>query len=162
MIISIVFCSVYGKTMEDVKGRVDIKLISDPKRLKKLLAKPSFKRLKIFNENLMGVEMKRVTIKLNRPAYLGTQILDISKNLMTSFHHEILKPRYKENLELLFTDTDSLCYEVTTDDIYKDMADMISYFDTSNYPETHELFSKRFKKVPGKFKDELGGKIYSY
>lgn len=93
--------------MEDVKGRVDIKLISDPKRLKKLVAKPSFKRLKIFNENLVGVEMKRVTIKFNRPAYLGTQILDISKNLMTSFHHEILKPSYKENLELLFTDTDS-------------------------------------------------------
>ena len=68
--------------MENVRERVDIKLVTSETLLKKYAAKPSFKRFKIFNENLVGVEMKRVKIKLNRPAYLGTQILIISKNLI--------------------------------------------------------------------------------
>lgn len=79
--------------MENVRERVNVRLISDERKLKRCVAQPSFKRLKIFNENLVGVEMRRVTIELNRPAYLGAQILDISKNLMSSFHHEIMKTK---------------------------------------------------------------------
>lgn len=86
--------SVYGKTMENVRERVDVRLVDDDRKLKKLVAKPSFKRFKIFNDDLVGVEMKRVTIELNRPAYLGAQILDISKNLMTTFHYEVMKQKY--------------------------------------------------------------------
>lgn len=143
--------------MENVRERVDIKLISNEEKLRKYVAKPSFKRFKIFNEHLIGVEMTRVSIELNRPAYLGAQILDISKNLMAWFHHLVMKPKYGNNLELLFTDTDSLCYEIATDDIYEDMANMREYFDTSNYDESHPLHSNNYKKIPGKFKDELGG-----
>lgn len=143
--------------MENVRERINVKLISDQKKLKKCVAKPSFKRFKIFNETLVAVEMKRTTIELNRPAYLGAQILDISKNLMTTFHHEVMKPKYGDKLELLFTDTDSLCYEITTEDVYEDIKSLKDYFDTSNYEVNHPLHSNRFKKVPGKFKDELGG-----
>ena len=138
--------------MENVRERVDIKLVTSETLLKKYAAKPSFKRFKIFNENLVGVEMKRVKIKLNRPAYLGTQILIISKNLMTWFHHEVMKQKYGNNIQLLFTDTDSLCYEISTDDVYEDMKDFQDYFDTSNYEKTKPPFSDRFKKIPGKFK----------
>jgi hypothetical protein len=58
-----------------------------------------FKRFKIFNEDLVAVEIKRVTIELNPPAYLGAQILDISKNLMTTFHYEVMKQKYGINTE---------------------------------------------------------------
>lgn len=53
---------------------------------------------------------------------------------------------------------DSLCYEIETEDVYEDMKSMVDLLDTSNFPRTHELFSENNKKVPGKFKDELGGK----
>jgi hypothetical protein len=147
--------------MENVRERVDIRLVGDDRKLKKLVAKPSFKRFKIFNEDLVGVEMKRVTIELNRPAYLGAQILDISKNLMTTFHYEVMKQKYGDQIELLFTDTDSLCYEITTDDVYEDMKNFQDCFDTSNYDKDHPLYCDKNKKVPGKFKDELGG-VYQF
>merc|ERR1711964_675679 len=74
---------------------------------------------------------------------------------------------------MLFTDTDSLAYEIQTDDIYKDMEEFKDVFDFSNYPKTHPLYSVVNKKLSGKFKDEMGGqaivefvglrpKMYSY
>ncbi|CAG2241902.1 unnamed protein product [Mytilus edulis] len=151
--------------MENVRERVDIKLISNEEKLRKYVAKPSFKRFKIFNEHLIGVEMTRVSIELNRPAYLGAQILDISKNLMAWFHHLVMKPKYGNNLELLFTDTDSLCYEIATDDIYEDMENMREYFDTSNYDESLPIHSNNYKKIPGRIamKEFIGlrPKMYS-
>ena len=41
---------------------------------------------------------------------------------------------------------DSLCYEIVTDDIYKDMMNIQDYFDTSNYDEDHPLYSTKHKK----------------
>lgn len=71
-----------------------------------------------------------------------------------------MKPKYGDKIKLLFTDTDSLCYEIETEDVYKDMREMVDLLDTSNYAEDHPLFSIKYKKMPGKFKDELGGKYY--
>jgi len=78
---------------------------------------------------------------------------------MYNFHYDYIKPKYKENVQLLFTDTDSLMYHVTTNYFYKDIfRDVEARFDTSNYPKSHELAMNINKKVIGKFKDEAGGK----
>ncbi|KMQ82568.1 hypothetical protein RF55_22538, partial [Lasius niger] len=86
-------------------------------------------------------------------------ILDISKTLMYDFHYNHIKNKYGTNARLLFTDTDSLCYEIATKDIYKDIAQDQQLYDTSDYPTDHPLHNNTNKKILGKFKDELSGEI---
>ncbi|HRP37928.1 MAG TPA: hypothetical protein PLS50_09045, partial [Candidatus Dojkabacteria bacterium] len=94
---------------------------------------------------------------LDKPIIVGFSILELSKVLMYDFHYNTMKPRYGDNLKLLFTDTDSLCYEITTEDVYQDMKQNQNSYDFSEYPQTHPLFSAENKKIIGKFKDETNG-----
>ncbi len=82
--------------------------------------------------------MEKTTVKLNKPIQIGMSILDLSKTLMYKFHYEYVKPKWGDRATLLFTDTDSLCYEIKTDDFYKDISgDVPEWYDTSNYDEDH-------------------------
>src|SRR6218665_1535597 len=110
--------SVFGKTMEAIENRVDIKLVTEEKEATKLVAKPSYDRLTIFDENLIAVHMKRTKLFYNKPIYLGMCILDLSKTLMYDFHYNYIKNKYdQDEAKFLFTDTDSLAYEIQTDDL---------------------------------------------
>ena len=154
--------SVFGKTMENIRNRINVKLVSTKKQLKKLVAKPNFKGPpKIFNENLVSVHMKKTSLTMNMPIYLGMCILDLSKIIMFDFHYNYIKPKYGNNAKLLFTDTDSLFYEIQTEDFYKDISgDVKNRFDTSDYPENHpsNIPTGINKKVLGMMKDEAAGK----
>ena len=86
-------------------------------------------------------------------------VLDLSKLLMYDYHYNTIKKQYKDRAVLLFTDTDSLTYEIKTDDIYKDMEKDKNLYDFSEYPENHPLYDICNKKVIGKFKDETKSKI---
>ena len=88
---------------------------------------------------------------------MGATILELSKIIMYDFHYKVMKPKYGDNLNLLFTDTDSVMYEIFTEDIYEDMIAFQDYFDTSGYDPKHPLYSTVNKKVVGKMKDELSG-----
>ena len=112
--------SVYGKTMENLRKRVDVRLITDEKKLLKMTSKPTYVSSKIFNDNLVAVHKIKETLTLNRPAYVGMCILDLSKTLMYDFHYDYIKKKYGNKAKLLFTDTDSLTYEIETIDVYKD------------------------------------------
>ena len=104
--------------------------------------------------------MEKTHLVFNKTVYLGMCILDLSKTLMYEFHYTYIKPKYKEKAKLLFTDTDSLMYEIETDDFYKDISpDVRAMFDTSNYPKDHPSGFETGvnKKVIGMFKDEAGG-----
>ena len=154
--------SVFGKTMENIRNRVNIKLVNSEDKFKKLVAKPNYESRKIFNENLVSVHMKKTSLTMNKPVYLGMCILDLSKTLMFDFHYNYIKPKYGNRAKLLFTDTDSLLYEIQTEDVYKDISgDVKDRFDTSNYPENHPsgITAGINNKVLGMFKDEAGGKI---
>ena len=154
--------SVFGKTMENIRNRVNIKLVNTGKQFKKLSAKPNYQSRKIFNKNLIAVHMKKTSITMNKPVYLGMSILDLSKTLMFDFHYNYIKPKYGDKAKLLFTDTDSFLYELQTEDFYKDISgDVRDRFDTSNYPEGHPsgIPTGINKKVLGMFKDEAAGKI---
>ena len=165
--------SVFGKTMENIRKRVDVRLVTDEKKLLKLTSKPTYVSSKIFNENLVAVHKIKETLKLNRPAYVGMCILDLSKTLMYDFHYNYIKHKYGEKAKLLFTDTDSLTYEIEAKDVYKDFFKDKDKFDNSDYPKYSPFFYKKNKKVIGKFKDEAAGfpiiefvglrsKMYSY
>ena len=149
--------SVYGKTMENIRNRVDVKLVKSDEELRKLVNKPNFETFKIFDKNLIACHMKRTRLVFNKPIYVGMTVLDLSKVLMYDFHYNFIKEKYKEKAKLLFTDTDSLCYSIQTKDFYKDIKKHKDLFDTSNYPKDHELYSDKNKKVLGKFKDETDG-----
>ena len=73
---------------------------------------------------------------------------------MYDFYYHVMKPKYGANIKLLFTDTDSLCYEVKTNDIYEDMKSNADLYDFSEYPKSNELYDPVNKKIIGKFKDE--------
>ena len=102
--------------------------------------------------------MDKVSVYWNCPSYVGMCILDLSKLHMYKFHYNQIVDRYGFNAKLLFTDTDSLSYELTTVDAYRDMAANGSEYDTSDYPRDHFLRMDVNAKVLGKFKDECGGK----
>jgi len=157
--------SVFGKTMENIENRVDIKLVTDEKKAITLAAKPNYNSRTIFDENLIAMHMKRTKLVYNKPIYLGMCILDLSKTLMYDFHYNYIKAKYGDRAKLLFTDTDSLCYEIETEDFYADIAaDVESRFDTSEYPTDHPAVAGggflvgKNKKVIGVFKDEAAGK----
>ena len=113
---------VFGKTMENIRNRVDIRLVNDRRKAEKLAAKPNFKHLTIFDEDLVSIHMKRTKLKFNKPVYCGMAILDLSKTLMYDFHYNNKKLKFGENAKPLFTDTDLLCYEIQTDDFFKDIS----------------------------------------
>ena len=148
--------SVFGKTMENVRKRINVKLAVNERQMKRQVAKPEFHRFKIFNEHLIGVHLKQCNLVLNKPIYVGMAILDLSKTLMYRFHYDYMRPKY-DHVDLLFTDTDSLCYHIETQDIYDDMKADAFHFDTSDYPADHPLHSTANKKIIGKMKDETAG-----
>ena len=96
--------------MENLRNRVDVQLVTCKKKMEKLIASPAFHSYKIFNNDLAAVERKKMTLKLNRPIYVGFTILELSKVLMYDFHFNFLKRQYGDRAVVLFTDTDSLCY----------------------------------------------------
>ena len=149
--------SVFGKTMENIRKRIDVRLVTDSEKLIKWASKPTYVSSKIFNENLVTVHKIKEKITLNKPAYVGMCILDLSKVLMYDFHYNYIKNNYGDKARLLFTDTDSLTYEIEAEDVYNDFWNDKDKFDNSDYPESSLYFDKMNKKVVGKFKDEAAG-----
>ncbi|KAK3741187.1 hypothetical protein QZH41_012628, partial [Actinostola sp. cb2023] len=117
--------SVFGKTMENIRNRQDIKLVTTEKQAAKLISQPNYCRRTIFSEHLCAIHLIKTELVFNKPVYLGMAILDLSKALMYDFHYNYFKKKFRNTSALLFTDTDSLMYEVESDDFYKDIQDDI-------------------------------------
>ena len=179
--------SVFGKTMENVRNRSKIKIVNgqETEKLESLIAKPYYRRAFVFGSSklvsvketnnlerirealvpeglmLVSVSIGESTMVLNKPIYLGQAILDLSKTLMYDFHYGYVKPKYGDRARLLFRDTDSLCYQIQTEDFYEDISkDVPKWFDTSNYPKGYPIGGAN-KKVLGMMKDEAGGESIS-
>ncbi|XP_050457754.1 uncharacterized protein LOC126854768 isoform X2 [Cataglyphis hispanica] len=155
--------AVFGKTMENVRNHVDVKLLTkwDGRYgAEAMIAKPNFHSRSVFSENLIAVELRKLEVKFNKPIYVGMCILDISKVCLYEFHHEYMLPLYRENCKIMYTDTDSLIYYIKCDDIYENMKRDIDRFDTSDYPANNVYgIPLKNKKVPGLMKDENNGAI---
>ena len=156
--------SVYGKTMGNLRKRINVRLIVSAKDYKKYVNKPSFVSQKIFSESFVALHETKPVLTLNKPIYVGFSILDLSKYLMYDFNYNYIKRKY--DAELLFTDTDGLVYEIEcnsieTNDIYEDFCKDKDLFDFSDYPKDSKFFDLVKKKVFGKMKDDFKGKIIS-
>ena len=147
--------------MENIRKHRNIKLVTNKGQYLKIVMKPNFKSGVLFSENLMGCEMRKIKIIMKKPVYFGQAILDLSKIVMYEFHYDYMKPKFKDP-QLCYMDTDSLIYEIKTEDFYEDiMHDVEEMFDTSGYhkKDARPLPIGKNKKVIGLMKDELGGKI---
>lgn len=157
--------AVFGKTMENVRKHVDVKLISHWSGrygASAMIAKPNFHSRTIFDENLIAVQLTKTEILMNKPIYIGQAILDLSKVCMYDFHYGYIKKKLS-NIECkcLYTDTDSMIYEFIDFNPYDEMISKDSHlFDTSDYQPNNSFNIKLLnKKVIGLMKDELNGKI---
>ena len=153
--------SVFGKTMENIRKHRNIKLVTTEEKYLRTAMKPNFKSGVLFGENLMGCEMAKIKVVMNKPVYLGQTILDLSKIVMYEFHYDYMVPKYGlEKLKLCYMDMDSLVYDIKTEDFYEDITDDVpARFDTSGYCPNRPLPVGLNKKVIGLMKDELGRKI---
>ena len=143
-----------------ISEHCNVYLETDPNHLLRQTAKPTCVSCKILHENLVAVNMKKERLKLDKPSYVGMCILDLSKVLMYNFHYNFMEKKYGEDshsAKLLFTDTDSLCYRIRTDDAYGDFYRDKGLFDNSDYEKSSKFFFDENKKVIGKFKDEAAG-----
>ena len=102
------------------------------------------------------LEIKPI-LTLNKPIYAGLTVLELSKWLMYDFHCSFIKKHF--HAELLFTDTDSLTYEIKSKDVLEEFFKHKHLFDFSNYPKDSKFFDQANKKVIGKMKDDSEGKI---
>ena len=151
--------SVFGKTMENIRRHRDIKLINNQKDYLKAVLHPNFKSGTLLGPDLMGFEMGKIEVVMNKPVYLGQAILDLSKLIMYEFHYDYMLPKYGSNIKLCYMDTDLFVYDIETEDFYKDIAgDVETRFDTSGYCDRPLPIGKN-KKVIGLMKDELGSQI---
>ena len=130
--------SVYGKKNGKLRKRINVRLIISAKDYKKYVSKLSFVSQKIFSENFVAIHKTKPVLTLNKPIYVGFSILDLSKLLMHDFHCNYIKRKY--DAKLLFTDTDSLVYEIKTNDAYEDFYKDNNLFDFSDYPKDSKFF----------------------
>ena len=153
--------SVFDKTMENLRKRINVELINNAKDCVRCVSRPNFISQKIFSKIFFAIHKIKPVLTLNKPIYMGFSILDLSKLLMYRFHDKYIKNNF--DAKLLFTDTDSLVYEIKTEDVYEDFYGDKDFFEFSDYPlDSIELHSRFFdlvnKKVIGKMKDEFKGK----
>lgn len=118
--------SIFGKTLEDSERRVDVKLVTrwhdntnntkTKKTADKLIARLNFHSASVFSENLVAIQMKPERVVLDKPIYVGFAVLELSKSHMYDFHYTVIKPKYGDQVQLCYTDTDSFIYEIQTED----------------------------------------------
>ena len=150
--------AMFGKTMEAIRKRIDVKLVDSWNRAKFYIKKPTFDYLKIFNDKLVAIHMRKNRIVFNKPIYIGFCVLEISKLLMFDSYYNRIQPMFKD-VKLTYIDTDSFVLHIIDSNIYKILKENEDLFDFSNYPKEHILYSTANKKVVGKFKDECEGNI---
>ena len=152
--------AIFGKSMENVLNRSNIKLINNnPVKLLKLIKQPNFQNAYKISNKLALVESKPIKTTFNKPIYMGAVILETSKLHMYQFWYDHLKVKYGDEIQLIYSDTDSFIVDIETEDIYRDMFENKDLYDFSEYPTDHPNYNIENKKVLGKFKDELNAKI---
>ena len=146
---------IYGKSFENIRKMINVKLVNDKKTYQKCVNKPSFISQKIFNKNFVAIHCSKTVVTLSKPVYVGFTILELSKLLMYQFHYDYVLKIF--NAKLLFTDTDSLVYEIKDSNVYDQCFKGKNLFDLSGYPNDSVYYDSSNKKVLGKMKDELNG-----
>ena len=149
--------SVYGKTMGNLRTRINGRLVNNAEDFLIYTSRPTYIACKIFSKNFAAIHETKPVLILNKPIFFRFTVLELSKWLMYDFHYNFIIKDF--NAELLFTDTDSLTYEIKSEDVHEEFFKWKDLFDSSNYPKDSKFFNEVNKKVIGNMKDEFGGVI---
>ena len=149
--------SVYGKTTENLRKRINVRLVNNAKDFLKYTTRATYVTHKIFNKDFAAIHEIKPVLMLNKPICVGFTVLDLSEWKIYDFHYNFIKTNF--NAELLFTDTDSLTYEIKSEDVYEEFFKWKDLFDFSNYSKDSKFFDVTNKRVIGKMKCEFGGVI---
>ena len=149
--------AIYGKRMENLRNRIEVKLVKNEKDYLKCTSKSRYMSHKTFDNNLVAIRKSKVALKLNKPAYIGMYILELSKVLTYEFHYGYIKNKCDNKSKPLLTETDSLMYEIETEDVYEEFSSNKELFDFSNCSTKSKYYDNSNKLVIGKMKDETGG-----
>jgi hypothetical protein len=131
---------VYGKTMESVRDRQNIRLVTTKKQVRKLVNSPFFLKWTQFDGDFCAMHMAPQSLKLWKPIFIGVQVLEHAKLKMYKFWYDFVKPLWGDKCHLVVTDTDSFQFSVETDDLYRDLRAHYRLFDLSHYPNEHPIF----------------------
>ena len=143
--------------MENLRKRINVRLVNNEKNFLKYTSRPIYVTHKSFDKDYVVIHEIKPELMLNKPIYVGFTVLDLSKWMMYDFHYNFVKKNF--DAELLFTDTDSLIYEIKSENVYEKVFKWKDLFDFSNYSKDSKFFDDANKKVIGKMKDEYGGVI---
>ena len=146
---------IYGKIIENIRKRINSKLVNDKGTYLKIVNRPNFVSQKIIDKNFVVFHCKKKELTLNKPIYIGFCILELSKLLMYRFHYDHVLKTF--DAKLLFTDTDSLVYEIRGGNVYEQYFKDRKLFDFSGYPKDSVYYDDTNKKVLGKMRDEFNG-----
>ena len=150
----LVISSVYGKTMENLRKRINVRLVNNEKDFLKYTSRATHITHKIFGKDYAAIHEIKPILMLNKPVYVGFTVLELSKWKMYDFRYSFIKKSF--NAELLFTNTGSLTYEIESENVYEEFFKWKDLFDFSNYSKDSKFFDDDNKKVIGKIKDEFG------
>ena len=149
--------SVYGKTMENLQKWINVRLVNNEKDFFKYTSRPTYITHKTFDENYAAIHQIKPVLTLSKPIYVGFTVLELNKWLIYDFHYNFIKKSF--DAELLFTDTDSLTYEIKSKDVYEEFFKHKHLFDFSNYLRDLRFFDQTIKKAIGKMNNVSEGKI---
>ena len=143
--------------MGNLRKIINMRLVSNEKDFLKYTSRSTHATHKIFDKNFAAIHEIKSILMLNKPICVGFTVLELSKWLMYDFHYNFIKKHF--DAELLFTDTDSLTYQIKSKDVCEDIFKHKHLFDFINYPKDSKFFDPTNKNVIGKMKDIKEGKI---
>ena len=110
--------AVYGKTMEYVRKHKIVKLVNDDTKRNELVSEPNYHTTRWFLENLLAIEMKKTSVKINKPIYVGLAILSLSRIKMYEYWYDEMKIKYNDRVSLCYMDTGSFIMHIKTEDFF--------------------------------------------
>ena len=149
--------SAYGKTMENLQKRINVRLVNNEKDFSKYSIKPTHITHKVFDKNYATIHEIKPVLTLKKRIYVGFTVLKLSKWLTYDFHYNFINKNF--DAELLFTDTDSLTYEIKSENVYEEFSRHKNLFDLSNHPLDSKFFDPVNENVISKMKDVSEGQI---
>ena len=129
--------SVYVKTMENLRKRINVRLVNNEKDILRYRSKPTHITHKIFDKNFAAIHEIKSILTLKKPIYVGFTVVELSKWLVYDFYYNVIKKHF--DAELVFTDTDSLTYQIKSENVSEKFFKHKHFFEFSNYPKDSEI-----------------------